>query len=202
MTRNTRIQLWALAITFVILMLLTMFTWAFDGWLLVPAGAIGALFLYIVTHPPAVIRPPLVLMVDRSGSLYGDLNNKAIALAESFISWARYARIEVHVVQFDHRVIGTTIMPYGAGSVTWSQLLGGTNFEPPLAYARSIPNAHKVMITDGYGDPRLDFKDVDVLWLPVEDIPVGFSGLTTRSITRASDQPDQDVLKVVWGWSR
>lgn len=123
----------------------------------------GQLLQYKFRGKEDKAKGPIVMLIDRSGSMGGENEIWARAIMIAMQDIAKQDNRDLHLVYYDHRVFKEILLPMGRATNTdeWMAFVGigsdgGTNFETPLNRAVEIIEKHNhmhqadiVMISDG-----------------------------------------------------
>lgn len=153
----------------------------------------GKALQYLMEGEEPVGRGPIILCCDQSGSMHGQRETWAKAIALALLATAAEQKRAFHYIGFNRAVVDEYHVP--AGQATLETLLpilmtgayGGTNFDAPLARAAKVlrdePTMRKadvIFLTDGLADVSPDVEaDYAALKAP--------SGLSVYAIGVGSD---------------
>ncbi len=177
------------------------------------------LLIYDIQNKLEKQKGPIIILLDHSGSMYGDREIWGKAVALSIIEIAKRENREIYYIAFDDGVrFEKKINPK---SITFNEIIeiaslyfgGGTNFIMPLNRAMSIikeqkafKNADILLITDGYAEVNDSFlkefeqfkneHNVKLISVFVETFPTETLKMISDEVIKVYDLADEEARKI------
>ncbi|MEO2118067.1 MAG: VWA domain-containing protein [Methanocaldococcus sp.] len=177
------------------------------------------LLIYDIQNKLEKQKGPIIILLDHSGSMYGDREIWGKAVALSIIEIAKRENRVIYYIAFDDGVrFEKKINPK---AITFNEIIeiaslyfgGGTNFIMPLNRAISIIKEHEtfknadiLLITDGYAEVNENFlkefkqfkneHNVKLISVFVETFPTETLKMISDEVIKVYDLADEEARKI------